>query len=134
MSTLLPVTHPSATSLTPPALHERPFVARYLVRRKPGLSWEAFKRHQLEVHVPLALQLPGLLDYRLHLFEPVDGAPQAFDAMAEVTFATAEDHDAVLASATGQEAVGDLPNYLDTEAMVVLRSSPALGYLARLDR
>lgn len=34
-----------------------------LVKRKEGMSLEAFRRHSLEVHAPLATRLPGLRRY-----------------------------------------------------------------------
>lgn len=101
------------------------FKARYLVKRKKGMSFDDFKSHQLNVHVPLALDLPGVRDYAISLFEPIDGVDQAFDAIAEITFDSSEAHDAALASERGAKALADLPNYLhEPENNTVLLSQP----------
>lgn len=128
MPTLLPATEGVASRL----LHERPFIARYLVRRKAGMSWDEFRHHQIEVHSPLSVQIPGVLDYQMHLFPPEGDEVQPFDGMAEVTFATAEDHDRGLASEQGQAAVADLPNYTDVSAMVVLRGDVSMSWVGKL--
>ncbi|MEL6237992.1 MAG: EthD family reductase [Pseudomonadota bacterium] len=105
------------------------FKAHFFVKRKASMSFEDFKRHQLDVHVPLALQLPGLIDYSLSFFEPVDGEDQAFDAMAIVTFESAEAQAAAMESDKGAAALADLPNYLDDpEEMVVLASAPGMTF------
>ena len=103
---------------------ETPFVATYLVKAKTGMSYEAFRAHQVETHVPLALALPGLLDYRLTFFEPTEEGPQPFDAMAQVTFADGAAHAAALASPEGQAALADLQAYLDLEALRVVVTGP----------
>lgn len=103
---------------------KRPFVAAYLVKKKEDMTFAAFRKHQLETHAPLALSLPGLLDYRLTFFAPIDGKPQPFDAMAQVTFETAAAHDAALASEKGQAALADLGNMLDMTALAVLTAGP----------
>ncbi len=101
------------------------FRAKFLVKRKTGMSFQDFVHHQKTVHVPLALQLPGILDYRLSFFEPVDGVDQAFDAEAEVTFESAEAQAAAMASAQGAEALADLPLFLhEPENNTVLVSQP----------
>ncbi len=100
------------------------FVAKYLVKRKAELSFAEFKKLELE-HVRFALALPGLRDYHLSFFPPVDGVDQAFDAMAEVTFDSREAHDEALASPAGQAALADLTNFLpEPVEMVVLTSDP----------
>lgn len=110
----------------------RPFVAAYLVKKKPGMSFEAFRTHQLETHVPLALALPGLIDYRLTFFSPIDGQSQPFDAMAQVTFESGAAHDAALASAQGQAALADLDSMLDMTALSVLLAGQGDFHTARL--
>ena len=104
------------------------FTASYLVKRKEGMSFEAFKAYQLETHVPLALALPGLKDYKLTFFPPNDSEPQVFDAMAQVTFDSSAAHDAALAAEPGQKALADLANFLDTAATRVLAAGPGDVY------
>lgn len=98
----------------------KPYTASYLVRMKDGMTFEKFRRHQLDVHVPLVLELPGLLEYRVTFFPPRDGERQPFDAMAQVAFESVEAHDAALASEAGQRALADLPEFVDTMETTVL--------------
>lgn len=102
--------------------HARPFVVAYLVKKKEEMSYAAFRAYQLETHVPLALALPGLRDYRLTFFPPQQGQAQPFDALAQVTFTDAAAHEAAMASEQGQKALGDLANFLDMSAIAVLTS------------
>lgn len=97
-----------------------PFTAIFLVKRKDGMSFEAFTSYQIETHVPLALRLPGLQDYRIRFFPPDNGDGQAIDALVEVRFSSAADYEAAMSSAEGARALADLPNMLDTDAMTLL--------------
>ena len=94
--------------------------AAYLVKRKAGMSFEDYGRHQAEVHVPLAHALPGLRSYRYVEFPPVEGEDQLFDGLALLEFDSQAAHDAALGSPEGQAALADLPNYADMEAMRAL--------------
>jgi uncharacterized protein (TIGR02118 family) len=94
------------------------FGAVYLVKRKEGMSFEDFRRHQTEVHRPLAHALPGLRHYRLFFFPPVDGKDQPYDSAAIVYFDNKADHDAALSSPEGQRALADLPTYQDMSAFL----------------
>ena len=97
-----------------------PFTATFLVKRKTGMSHDAFRAYQLDTHVPLALALPGLQTYRLSFLPPLDGTDQAADALVEVTFASADAYESAMASEEGQRALADLPNMLDMESMTIL--------------
>jgi uncharacterized protein (TIGR02118 family) len=67
-----------------------------LIRRRPGLSREAFARHYEEVHVPLAIEcLPTLMGYvRNHLLaapdESPDPEPPGFDCLTEFRYPSGE--------------------------------------------
>lgn len=95
----------------------RMFSAAYLVKRKPGMSFEDYSRHQVETHVGLAHALPGLRSYRYVDLPPIAGEDQLFDGLALLEFDSREAHDAALASPEGQAALADLPSFQDTEAM-----------------
>ena len=97
------------------------FKAIYLVKRRSDFSFEAFVRYQEQTHIPLAHALPGLRRYRLDYFPPMpDGTEQPFDAMASLWFDDKAAHDAALGSEPGQAALGDLPNFLQTDELVAL--------------
>jgi len=96
------------------------YVAHYLVKKKPGMTFEAFRSYESDVHAPLAMALPGLKTYRLTFFPPSSDGDQPYDAMATLSFESEAAHDAALASDEGQRALADLPNVVDVEAMVRL--------------
>lgn len=102
------------------------FKAVYLVKRKPGSTYEEFRSHQLDTHVPIVLTLPGLQRYTIDLFPPSPEGDQQFDAMATVWFSDRAAHDAALSSGAGQAAVADLALFLDLPAMVVLMGETAV--------
>lgn len=110
------------------------FVALYLVKTKPGMSHKAFRTYELETHAPLAMALPGLLDYRLVFFPPQGETPKAFDALAQVTFKSEAAHDAAFGSAAGQRALADLPNVVDVSVMVRLVAETDDAYVAHLPK
>lgn len=112
---------------------DAPYVAAYLVKKKDGMSFADFKSHQLGTHVPLALSLPGLLDYRLTFFPPTPDGPQPVDAIAEVTFGNQHAYEAAMASEAGQRALADLPNMLDLNAVMVLTARTGDIYAAHIE-
>ncbi|MEO0822497.1 MAG: EthD family reductase [Pseudomonadota bacterium] len=103
------------------------FKASYLVKRRSDFSFEAFEAYQLETHVPLVLALPGLRRYELEFFRPADGKDQPFDAAAHTWFDDKAANDAAFQTEPAGKALADLPNFLDTEAMVVLVGDMALA-------
>ena len=112
---------------------DAPYVATYLVKKKNGMSFDAFRSHQLDTHVPLALSLPGLLAYRLTFFPPGHDGPQPVDAIAEVTFGSQHAYEAAMASEAGQRAMADLPNMLDLNSVMVLSAQTGDSYAARME-
>jgi EthD domain len=91
-----------------------------LMSRRPGTSMAAFRRYYEEQHVPLVARLlPPAQDYRRNYavedgehrpgHGAVDRAPaeRLFDVLTELTYATREDYDRVLA-ALSDPAVGRL--------------------------
>jgi hypothetical protein len=78
-----------------------------LARRKPGMSFEAFREHYEARHAPLALSLiPQIHSYvrnyvRHDLDHSIDGFEGAggglgFDVVTEITYASREDYEASL--------------------------------------
>jgi uncharacterized protein (TIGR02118 family) len=58
--------------------------ARFIVMWDTPSDIEAFERHYLDVHIPLAIQLPGLRRYtRSHNPAPVRGEPYYMVAMLD---------------------------------------------------
>ena len=82
------------------------------VYRKPGLSYEDFLDHYENVHVPIARRFAGLRAYDIHPVVPGDD-DSGPDAFAIMTFDSAEDFQAVLASPEFAEAVADNGHFVD---------------------
>jgi uncharacterized protein (TIGR02118 family) len=93
-----------------------------LVKRKPGMTVEAFRQHAREVHAPMDLQLPGILRYG-HYYTR-DGAyavcEPPFDGVSCMWFADADAARAALASDQHQQVnVPDLANFLELKYLHV---------------
>ena len=89
-----------------------------LIRRKPGITHEEFKRHYEDVHVLLALQcLPGLKRYiRNYVASEALGCSADFDVMSEFWYASADDVKASLSfyrSQAGQVLRDDEELFMD---------------------
>lgn len=98
-----------------------------LVRKKTGLSTEAFRRHWLEVHAPLAAAIPGMRGYRINIAgEPGDRPSAPYAGSAEIWFDDRAALEAGLASAQGAIAGDDTLRFVDgieflvTEEHVIL--------------
>ena len=90
-----------------------------ILGRKPGISFEQFDRYWLEIHAPLAAKLPGVLRYVQRHVE-VPSAEFGVDGFAFIDYESAEAMDAAWASAAGQEALADVPNFLGRHEVVVI--------------
>ncbi|OZM69944.1 ethyl tert-butyl ether degradation protein EthD [Amycolatopsis antarctica] len=67
-----------------------------------------FRRYYVDTHLPLAVKMPGILDFR-YSFE-VGGDTEYF-AVFEADFADAGAMGAALSSPEGAAALADIPNY-----------------------
>ena len=90
-----------------------------ILGRKPGMSFEQFDRYWLEVHAPLAAQLPGLLRYvQRHVEAP--SAEFGIDGLAFIDYESAAAMDAAWASEAGQKALADVSNFLGRHEVVII--------------
>jgi len=97
-----------------------------LVKRKPGLSDEAFLAHWRGVHGPLAAKLPGLRAYHQHRIEDsrqfgVDHPRGAWDldGFSELQFDSVEAMKVALKSPEFAPTVEDVAKFLDSVRLVV---------------
>ena len=108
-----------------------------LLTRRDGMSQEEFERHTRQPHLPLVTKLPGLRRLVVSRVLPdPNGAPPAFDAVAEDWFDDPAAMGAAFASPEGQAVLADAPNFLDMgrlqllvveEEDVPLATGPAAG-------
>ena len=90
-----------------------------ILGRKPGMSFEEFDRYWLEVHAPLAAQLPGVLRYvQRHVEAPSNEFD--VDGFAFIDYESAAAMAAAWASPAGQRALADVPNFLGRHDVVVI--------------
>lgn len=93
-----------------------------LVRRRPGLSVEAFQQHWRDVHGPIVAALPGLRRYvQSH---PLPGGYRKgdlpYDGLAELWFDDKDGLRAIAATPEFAAAKADEPNFIDTTALIEL--------------
>jgi uncharacterized protein (TIGR02118 family) len=89
-----------------------------LIKRKPGLSREDFRRHYEEVHAPLILKhSAGLKKYvRNHIIVPAGTEEPEFDCITELWYDSMEDYKASIAvwrTEAGQVIRDDEDSFLD---------------------
>lgn len=79
---------------------------------------EAFTAYYERTHLPLAAQLPGLLDWRYSLRVHAEQGDPYF-AIFEADFPDAETLASAMASPQGQAVQQDLPNYASGGVVVI---------------
>jgi uncharacterized protein (TIGR02118 family) len=99
--------------------HNEMFKAIFLAGRKDGMSMEAFKEYQMDVHVPLVLKIPGMRGYKVDfaLHQP-DPAP--YDAVISLWFDSVEDFQEGMSSPEARTAIADQSNFLKDQAVMLL--------------
>ena len=97
-----------------------------LIRRKPGVTPQAFADYWKHVHAPLVrTTLPGLRKYVLNFGEPGRGGePPAYDGMVELHF---DDHASAERALSSPEWLGDTRRastdaFLDLDTIVSIRA------------
>ena len=96
----------------------------FLLKRKPGLSVEAFQFHWKRVHAPLVPKTPGLRRYvQCHVApESYERATPAFDGIAELSWPDMNAfHEGWNSSQMQIEQIqNDVPNFIDLQNSVAL--------------
>lgn len=85
-----------------------------LLVRDDSLSHEAFAERLREEHVPIAEDLPGLVEYRTSL--PRDPERSAYDGVSELYFEDGAAMGEAFDSEVGQEVQADAAEFMDVEA------------------
>lgn len=88
-----------------------------LLKRKPGLSREAFGHRWLQEHTKLSGKLPGLRGYRINIataYQPEGiGAEPLYDGTAELWWDSVEAMEASFASDIGVAAGADADEFCE---------------------
>ena len=91
-----------------------------LVRRKSGMSPEAFRDYWLTTHAPLAAAIPGMNGYRINIAgDPGTQPPAPYDGSAEIWFDDRRAMEMGLASAQGAIAGDDTAHFTDAIEFLV---------------
>jgi uncharacterized protein (TIGR02118 family) len=101
-----------------------------LLKRKPGISRQAFAKRWLEEHTKISERLPGLLEYRINLAtdRQQDDGEAEFDGTAEMWWQSIDAMEAAFASDIGRRAGADADEFADvrihiyTEEHLILRN------------
>jgi uncharacterized protein (TIGR02118 family) len=102
--------------------------AVFLVKRRPGMEFEAFRAYSTGTHAPMVKKLPGLRRYEVAFFPPQDGVDAAFDSSATLYFDDLAAFQAALGSPEGEAALADQENFLDKSATVALFGADAVVF------
>jgi uncharacterized protein (TIGR02118 family) len=99
--------------------HNRMFKAIFLASRKEGMSMEAFREYQMNIHVPLVLKIPGMRGYKVD-FARHQPEPAPYDAVISLWFNSSDDFQTGMSSPEAQHAIADQSNFLDSQAVMLL--------------
>ena len=93
-----------------------------LLKRKPGISKEAFAERWVNEHTKLSTKLPGLLGYRINIATPYQpagtGDEPIYDGTAELWWNSIEDMEASFASEIGAIAGKDADEFAEVRIHV----------------
>ncbi len=84
---------------------------RVLVLYPPPKDPAHFKKYYVETHMPLAMQMPGLISARYSFAIEGHGAPSPYFCIFEADFANEAAMGASMQSEIGHKVATDLPNY-----------------------
>jgi uncharacterized protein (TIGR02118 family) len=86
--------------------------ARLIAIHKKPADPAAYDKHYFDIHVPLALKLPGLEKYEVSKGPVTTGTAESdFHLVATLHFADVDAVEKALASPAGLAAVADLPKF-----------------------
>ncbi len=97
------------------------------VNKRDDLSYDEYKRHLLEVHVPIVKQYPGLVRYQQNF--NINWPPQdalGYDGTAELWFASMDDIAALRKTPNWEEGVQDAQIILNMDRLhqMIVREHP----------
>ena len=82
-----------------------------ILRKKEGMTLEAFQKHWLEVHAALCVKLPGMRRYSVNFVDRGRFPHFPYDGFSELWFDDEEALIAALNSPEGKTLLADLPNF-----------------------
>src|SRR3546814_11474317 len=96
-------------------------LAVILLKRRDGMSLQAFSDWLLQDHVPLALKLDGLKRYQVNIAQPPDGA---YDGVSELWFASEDAMLAPYGTRHGYAVAADAHAYVMSRERMSMQTCP----------
>lgn len=85
----------------------------HLIKKKPELTFEEFKRYWLEEHAKIVKKLPGLKRYVINIVTECLSEYRPYDGVAELDFEDEESFKKAMESPVGQATKEDLLNFAE---------------------
>lgn len=110
------------------------FKTVFFTEKKKDMSFSEFDRYQMQRHVPLVLDIPGLLGYSVNIATQPDDAPFC-SLFVELWFESGDAFQKAMESEEAATAIADQPNMLEQQATFVavkeylLKAPPARKYM-----
>jgi uncharacterized protein (TIGR02118 family) len=82
-----------------------------ILRKKEGMSYEAFRNHWLNTHAVLCAKLPRMRRYSVNFVDRERFPKFGYDGFSELWFDSEEDLVAAFNSPEGKTLLADLPNF-----------------------
>jgi uncharacterized protein (TIGR02118 family) len=97
-----------------------------ILRKKEGMSYEAFRNHWLNVHGPVCARLPNLRRYSVNFVDRERFPKFGYDGFSELWFDSEDDLVAAFKSPDGQWLLADLPNFTSVIDPIISVETPIL--------
>lgn len=97
-----------------------------ILRKKDGISHEAFVDHWMKKHAELCKKLPGLRRYSINLVDRERFPKFGYDGFSELWFDSEEMLVAAFASPEGKTLLADLPNFAGDIDPIISVETPIL--------
>ena len=88
----------------------------FLVKRHPSMTPEEFADYWIESHTPFTAKVPGVRAHRCYPAAGAQADTPPFDGVAILSFDDEAAYRAAIASPEFAAAIGDAPNFQDTDA------------------
>ena len=109
-----------------------------LLKRKPGISREEFKRRWLEDHTKLSTRIPGVLGYRINIATDRQpdgtGAEPPYDGTAEMWWESIDAMEAAFKTDIGVAAGADADQFCEVRLHIYTEENILIAGPAQTDR
>lgn len=97
-----------------------------ILRKKEGMTHEAFVQHWTTTHATLCTKLPKLRRYSINLVDRKRFPKFGYDGFSELWFDSEEDLVAALSSPEGKTLLADLPSFAGDIEPIISVETPII--------